>query len=116
MDTLYAPDFAQETIPYNGGLPLNASEYGGMIFAKQTDDGWGYQSVLSEESFIDEYVQMTEAYLDCKKISGFCYTQLYDVEQEQNGLYSYSRKQKLSEYAMKKIAACNMRTAAIEKL
>lgn len=29
-------------------------------------------------------------------ISGFCYTQLTDVEQEQNGLYTYGRKPKFS--------------------
>ena len=116
MDTLYAPDFAQEKIPYSGELPLNASEYGGMIYKKCTDGGWGYRTETSEESFVDEYVQMTEAYLDCNKISGFCYMQLYDVEQEQNGLYSYSRERKFSDDAMKRIAACNARIAAIEKI
>jgi hypothetical protein len=25
---------------------------------------------------------------------GFCYTQLYDIEQEENGLYTYDRKPK----------------------
>ena len=25
---------------------------------------------------------------------GFCYTQLYDIEQEQNGLYTYDREPK----------------------
>ena len=28
------------------------------------------------------------------EIMGFCYTQLYDIEQEKNGLYTYSRKPK----------------------
>ena len=32
----------------------------------------------------------------CKKISGFCYTQLYDIEQEQNGFYRYDRSDKLT--------------------
>jgi len=41
MDTVYAPDSAQERILYDCGLPLNASEYGGMLFAKSDDDGWG---------------------------------------------------------------------------
>lgn len=114
MDTLYAPECAQEVIPYNTKLPINASEYGGMIFAG-TDGGWGYQSPKSEKSFLNEYIRMTEAYLGCKKISGFCYTQLYDVEQEQNGLYSYTRGKKFSDGTMRKIAACNARVAAIEE-
>ena len=115
MDTVYAPDSAQEQILYDCGLPLNASEYGGMLFAKSDDDGWGYRSVASEELFLAEYLQMTTAYLDCEKISGFCYTQLYDVEQEQNGLYSYARDKKFSDDVMRRIAECNTRVAAIEK-
>ena len=114
MDTVYAPDSAQERILYNCGLPLNASEYGGMSFTPACD-GWGYRTIASEELFLKEYMQMTTAYLDCKKISGFCYTQLYDVEQEQNGLYSYARGKKFSDDVMKRIAECNTRVAAIEK-
>lgn len=115
MDTVYAPDSAQERILYDCGLPLNASEYGGMLYAKGDDGGWGYRSVASEELFLAEYLQMTTAYLDCEKISGFCYTQLYDVEQEQNGLYSYARDKKFSDDVMRRIAECNTRVAAIEK-
>ena len=43
---------------------------------------------------------------------GFCYTQLYDVEQERNGLYTYERKPKFS---MEKIRNINMRKAAMEE-
>ena len=86
-----------------------------MLFAKSDFVGWGYRSVASEELFLAEYLQMTTAYLDCEKISGFCYTQLYDVEQEQNGLYSYARDKKFSDDVMRRIAECNTRVAAIEK-
>jgi hypothetical protein len=41
----------------------------------------------------------------------FCYTQLYDVEQELNGLYTYERKPK---FDMDVIKAINARKAAIE--
>jgi hypothetical protein len=33
-------------------------------------------------------------------ICGFCYTQLTDIEQEQNGIYNYDRSEK---FDMKKI-------------
>lgn len=115
MDKTYAPEFAQESILYDGGLPLNASEYGGMSFDPGIKEGWGYHSFASEEEFVDEYVRTTQMYLSCSKISGFCYTQLYDVEQEQNGLCSYSRKFKFSDKALQKIAGCNKQAAAIEK-
>jgi len=42
---------------------------------------------------------------------GFCYTQLYDVEQEQNGLYTYERTAK---FDMDIFKAINSRKAAIE--
>ena len=42
----------------------------------------------------------------------FCYTQLYDVEQELTGLYTYERKHKL---AMDVIKEINERKAAIEE-
>lgn len=116
MDKTYAPKEAQENIVYDGKLPLNASEYGGIIFSKGEGNGWGYHSFMTEEDFINEYLKTTEAYLGCDKISGFCYTQLYDVEQEQNGLYYFSRKRKFSKEILKKIANCNRLAAAIEKL
>jgi hypothetical protein len=35
-------------------------------------------------------------------ICGYCYTQLTDVEQEQNGIYNYDRSEK---FDMKRIAS-----------
>ena len=78
-------------------------------------EGWGYHSFETEEDFLNEYIKTTKAYLECEKLSGFCYTQLYDVEQEQNGLYLYTRKRKFSEKILKAIAECNLLVAAIEK-
>ena len=49
--------------------------------------------------------------LDNPRMSGFCYTQLYDVEQEVNGLYTYEREPK---FDMMLIRAVNSREAAIE--
>ena len=46
---------------------------------------------------------------------GFCYTQLYDVEQEQNGLFTYTREKKFSEKVYNAIKATNEELAAIEK-
>ena len=50
--------------------------------------------------------------LDNPYMLGFCYTQLYDVEQEQNGLMTYERKFKFDPEIFRKI---NSRQAAIEK-
>ena len=46
-----------------------------------------------------------------ENIFGFCYTQLYDIEQEVNGLYTYERKEK---FDINIIKAINEQKAAIE--
>lgn len=116
MDKVYAPDFAEEDeLRYEKGLPLNASEYGGVSYATSSENGWGYRRCGGEQEYVDGYVKLTSMLLKAKKLSGFCYTQLYDVEQEQNGLYTYDRKSKFSEAAEKQIRECNMQKAAIEE-
>ena len=49
--------------------------------------------------------------MDNPEIFAFCYTQLYDVEQEQNGLYTYEREPK---FDMEYFKIVNARKAAIE--
>ncbi len=40
--------------------------------------------------------------------SGFCYTQLTDVEQEKNGLLRADRSEKLSEAGVARVRASNL--------
>lgn len=115
VDKVYAPDFAEESdLRYEKGLPVNVSEYGGVSYATSTDNGWGYRRCGGEKEYVDCYVKLTSMLLKSKKLSGFCFTQLYDVEQEQNGLYTYDRKPKFGEAAEKRIRECNLAKAAIE--
>lgn len=100
-----------EGIGYKGE-PLNLSEFGGVSVG---GDGWGYETAGSEEQFVADYERTVRYLLSCGQLSGFCYTQLYDVEQEQNGLYTYGRKPKFSEEGMRRIRAANEAPAAIEK-
>ena len=111
MDTLYP---SEPEAVYDDRLPVNASEYGGVAYVR-SGGGWGYRTSGSEEAFIGDYVAMTRLLLGCGKLSGFCYTQLYDVEQEQNGLYTYDRRPKFSAAGMRAIAECNREIAAIER-
>ncbi|MBR2941872.1 MAG: beta-galactosidase [Clostridia bacterium] len=97
---------------YDGVKPMFVSEYGGI---RWTDDesGWGYgQGPKSEKEFIERYRALTTALLSNPEHMGFCYTQLTDVEQEQNGLYTYDRKAKFDPEIIK---AINTQTAAIEE-
>lgn len=99
---------------YDGKMPIFVSEYGGASWAVRTDDGWGYgNGPKTEEEFIERYKGLTETLLNNPYMLGFCYTQLYDIEQEQNGLMTYDRKFKFDPEIFKKI---NTQKAAIEKL
>ncbi|HQD73515.1 MAG TPA: beta-galactosidase, partial [Clostridiales bacterium] len=93
------------------GEPLFISEYGGIRWSDDANS-WGYgDTPKSEEEFIARYKGLTDVLLDNENIFGFCYTQLYDIEQEQNGLYTYDRKPKFDPAIFK---AINERKAAIE--
>ena len=48
------------------------------------------------------------------RVCGFCYTQLTDIEQEQNGLYKYDRTRKFSDRIYDEIRKVNEQVAAIE--
>ena len=99
-----------------GGEPVFISEYGGIKWEADTSvKSWGYgDDVKSEEELAERYTGLTQAITSNPKILGFCYTQLYDVEQEQNGLYTYDRKKKFSDEIYEKIKAANTSKAAIE--
>ncbi len=100
---------------YTGG-PVFVSEYGGIRWVSDKSiESWGYgEDVKTEDEFADRYEGLTNALLQNYKMMGFCYTQLYDVEQEQNGLYTYERKKKFSDDIYEKIRKINSQKAAIE--
>ena len=98
---------------YSGKGCAWVSEYGGLQWSKgDRGDAWGYGNApKTEEEFIERYAGLTDALLDNYRMFGFCYTQLYDIEQEQNGLYYYDRTPKFNPEIFRKI---NSRKAAIE--
>ena len=98
--------------PYHG-QPIFISEYGGIRWIENKNEGWGYgQDPLTEEEFFSRYKDLTDVLLDNENIFGFCYTQLYDIEQEINGIYTYEREPK---YDVNMIRCINQRTAKIEE-
>ena len=107
----------EKEIPYTGG-PVFLSEYGGIAwFAKCDEDNdrkkaWGYgNGPKTEEEFIARFTELTEALMENPGLMGLCYTQLTDVEQEQNGLYTYDRIPKFDPEIFKKVLS---KKAAIE--
>lgn len=94
------------------------SEFGGaswVIDKKEGEDSeaWGYgDGPKTEEEFIERYKGLVDAMLDNKAIGAFCYTQLYDIELEINGLYTYDRRPKFDAKVIKEITS---RKAACEE-
>ena len=74
--------------------------------------GWGYGNApKTEEEFLTRLKGLTDVLLDNECMLGYCYTQLTDVEQEQNGLYTYDRRPKFPPEVIHPIFS---RKAAIE--
>lgn len=97
---------------YSKGMSMFVSEYGGIRWTEDSA-GWGYgDAPTTSEEFLERLKGLTDVLLDNPCMFGFCYTQLTDVEQEQNGLYTYDRKPK---FEPEKIHPIFARKAAIEK-
>ena len=92
------------------GLEM-AATFGGTAYVRDEANGWGYgNGVKTDEEFLARFGSLIDA-IRKMDISGFCYTQVTDVEQEINGLYTYSRKPKFDISIFREI---NTRKAAIE--
>jgi beta-galactosidase/beta-glucuronidase len=82
--------------PYNG-QPYVLDEYGGIrwVIEQYSEKTWGYgKTPENMEEVYTRLAALTEVIRNLDYCSGFCYTQLTDVEQEQNGIYTYDRKTK----------------------
>ena len=81
-------------IVYDGKCPYLFDEFGGISFDTE-QAGWGYGGSATEEEFYNKAGSLVKVIMKMFPfISGYCYTQLTDVEQEQNGLYYYDRRPK----------------------
>ncbi|MBO0995164.1 glycoside hydrolase family 2 protein [Bacillus sp. SD088] len=84
------------------GQPIIISEYGGIAFTDE--EGWGYgNQVKNEEEFFERFEAITQAIKDTPYVSGYCYTQITDVQQEVNGLLTETREPKVDMKRIKEI-------------
>ena len=94
-----------ENYAYNG-QPIIMSEYGGIALI--SDEGWGSGThVKDENEFIKRYEELTNAIKNTNYITGYCYTQLSDVQQEINGLVDENRNEKFNNNIIDKIKKIN---------
>ena len=102
-------------VPYRG-QPFFVSEFGGIWWnpeAKPGEDSWGYgERVKTLDEFYARFEGLCAVLLENPLMFGYCYTQLTDVYQEQNGIYTFDRHTK---FDLKRIAAAQRKAAAIER-
>lgn len=78
------------------GQPILVTEFGGVKYAPNSTEGaWGYTQTDDPDAYRAKLAELTGAVMHASLIQGFCYTQLTDVESEQNGLLTYRREPKL---------------------
>lgn len=94
---------------YNGS-PILLWEFGGVGYVRPQDlpdvpaNSWGYSGVeASAEPALMRIRELYDAIARIPQICGICYTQLYDVEQEINGLMTYDRRMKFDPAAIRQI-------------
>jgi beta-galactosidase/beta-glucuronidase len=112
------------SVPY-AGQPYFCSEYGGIwwneaeLTRPQPDasdperaTSWGYgQRVGSVEEWHARFQGLTDVLLDDPRMFGYCYTQLTDTFQEENGIYDFDRRPK---FDTARVRAVQERVAAYE--
>ena len=100
--------------PYNG-QPYFVSEFGGIWWnpdAKPGEASWGYgDRPKALDEFYKRFAGLCDVLLDDPRMFGYCYTQLTDVYQEQNGVFTFDRRAK---FAAARLHAAQSRRAAIE--
>ena len=93
------------------GQPIIISEFGGTAFVADTEgENWGYGvGVKNLDEFYARFESLIDAIDSLPYCSGYCYTQVTDVQQEVNGLLDFDHKSKFDKPTMKKILNKNGR-------
>ena len=92
------------------GQPFVIAEYGGLRYLPEgrkpfASNSWGYnKQQISAEECVKQITGLTLSIVKNPRCAGYCYTQLTDVEQEENGLYFYAER--TPKFDMKMIRKC----------
>jgi hypothetical protein len=82
------------------GAPVLCTEFGGINIAPTKDSAvrqkdWGYTTAENPQDLLQRLKDLMTGIVQGGICCGFVYTQLTDIEQEVNGLYTYDRIPKL---------------------
>jgi len=88
--------------------PILLTEFGGIALRSQEESGWGYNEPAADSDVLTERLRdlFREVYA-LEYLGGFCYTQLYDVEAETNGLLDANRHPKAAVEVLRRIIQGN---------
>jgi beta-galactosidase/beta-glucuronidase len=102
------------SIPYRD-QPFFVSEFGGIWWnpaVTEDEDSWGYgERPRSIEEFYERFEGLCNVLLGNPDMFGYCYTQLTDIFQEQNGIYGFDRSAKFDNERLRAVQSVE---AAIE--
>jgi beta-galactosidase/beta-glucuronidase len=77
--------------------PILVTEFGGIALQSGKGEFWGYNGLeKDEEAFLHRFGSLIRGLRSIPYLQGYCYTQLTDVYQEQNGLLNFDRTFKIS--------------------
>ncbi|KAL4748131.1 hypothetical protein BDW72DRAFT_159565 [Aspergillus terricola var. indicus] len=92
------------------GAPVICSEFGGVNIAPakggstpSSERDWGYTTAADPEDLLKRLERLLMAVVRGGFTCGFVYTQLTDIEQEVNGLYSFDRREKVPSDRVRKL-------------
>ena len=96
------PLFAEGFVYEN--QPVMLTEAGGISLGTRCNpDSWGYSDTDSEEDFLTAYRHVIQSIYSSDLLCGFCYTQLADIQQEQNGLLNEDHQFKIDPQKIREI-------------
>ena len=96
-DGSYYVHYPKFSVPCREGQAYIIDEYGGIGWFSKNDKeaAWGYgKGPKTIEELYTRLDGLTSVLLSLDHMIGYCYTQLTDVEQEKNGIYTYTRQPK----------------------
>lgn len=112
----------KQSVPYNGEAYM-IDEFGGIQWIKEMgkeeigekNSFWGYgKPPRTIEEYYKRLEEQVNVILSMDHITGFCYTQIVDVELEKNGIYAYNRSIKFDMERIRKIFSKSRKQAKLE--
>lgn len=108
--------FADPGSRHTPGAPVICTEFGGVNIARSAaavtggeikeedrNRDWGYTTASDPKDLLKRIEKMMVGIVEGGHCCGFVYTQLTDIEQEVNGVYTPDRKEKLDAAEVKKV-------------